>query len=288
MEIICAARSENILGEGPLWDSERATLYWVDIVRGTLHWLEPDSGTTGAWQLGVRATAIALRKDSSFLLATDRGLGVFDRTTVKLKLRLHPEPERSQNRTNDGHADARGRFWFGTMRDGGEERTGALYRLDSDWSCTRVLDGLGIPNTLLCTPDCATLYFADSKDTVLYKFSVDRAGNLSERRVFARGDESAGTPDGSALDEHGFLWNAQWGGSRIVRYAPDGSIDRIVALPVRQPTSCAFGGRALSTLFVTSARQGLDGEQLSRAPLSGNLFAFAPGVRGQPMPIFGG
>jgi L-arabinonolactonase len=288
MEIACIARCENILGEGPLWDAENALLYWVDIVRGTLHWLELDNRKMGAWQLPARASAIALRQDGTLLLATDRGFAVFDRTTAKLSLRLHPEPERTGNRANDGHADAKGRFWMGTMDDSGEARTGAVYRLDPDWTCTRVLDGVGIPNTLLCTPNCRTLYLADSKESALYTFSVDGLGNLSERRLLAKTHETGGTPDGSAMDEHGYLWNAQWGASRVVRYAPDGSVDRIVSLPIPQPTSCAFAGRDLSTLFITSARQGLSDEALNRYPLSGNLFAFAPGVSGLRSPMFGG
>jgi L-arabinonolactonase len=288
MEIACLARCENLLGEGPLWDAETSTLYWVDIVRRTLHWLELDSKKTGAWQLSMRASALALRKDSSLLLATDLGFAIFERATAELSLRFHPEPERKGNRTNDGHADARGRFWVGTMDDKGEGRTGAVYRLDPDWSCTRVLDGLGIPNTLVSTPDCRTLYVADSKDSTLYSFVVDSSGNLSDRRVFATTQEADRTPDGSALDERGFLWNAEWGGSRIVRYAPDGSIDRIVNLPIPQPTSCVFGGPDLATLFVTSARQDLSERTLAQHPLSGNLFAFTPGVRGRPAPVFGG
>ena len=288
MQVVCLARCENILGEGPLWDASRGALYWVDIVRGTLHWLEPDNNKAGAWQLQVRATAMALRKDDTLLLATDRGFGIFDRTTGEVSLRLHPEPERASNRSNDGHADAKGRFWAGTMADQGDARTGAVYRLDPDWTCTRVLDGLGIPNTLLSTPDCTALYVADSKDSALYRFSVDPSGALSERRLFAHTRSTRATPDGSAMDEHGFLWNAQWGGSRIVRYAPDGSVDRIVELPVEQPTSCAFGGHDLSTLFITSARQGLSQQALARHPLSGNLFAIVPGVRGHSTPVFGG
>jgi sugar lactone lactonase YvrE len=151
-----------------------------------------------------------------------------------------------------------------------------------------VLDGLGIPNTVLCTRSGETLFLADSKDAELYSFAVSSSGALGRQRLFAQTREENCTPDGSALDEHGYLWNAQWGGSRIVRYAPDGSVDRVVPLPVEQPTSCVFGGSNLSTLFITSAREGLSEEALARHPLSGNVFAFDPGVRGVPAPIFRG
>jgi L-arabinonolactonase len=288
MEIACIARCENLLGEGPLWDADRGLLFWVDIAQRVFHWLEPDSGKAGSWPLTARASAMALREDGTLLLATDCGFAIFDARSGKMRIRMELEPERGSNRTNDGHADGNGRFWIGTMHAEAQARSGGLYRLDPDWTCTRVLDRLGIPNTVLCTHDGGTLFLADSKDAELYSFAVNSSGALERQRLFARTREENCTPDGSALDEHGYLWNAQWGGSRIVRYAPDGSVDRVVRLPVEQPTSCVFGGSNLSTLFITSAREGLSAEALARRPLSGNVFAFDPGVRGVPAPLFRG
>jgi sugar lactone lactonase YvrE len=114
-----------------------------------------------------------------------------------------------------------------------------------------------------------------------------RTGALSNKRVFAE-TRGAGAPDGSAVDVEGYLWNAQWGGWRIVRYAPDGAIDRIVEAPVEQPSSCAFGGADLATLYVTSAREGLSEAALAAQPQAGGLFAFRPGVTGLALPSFAG
>ena len=288
MSIKCVVQTDNVLGEGPLWDAERAVLYWVDIANCKIHWLDHRNGNTGSWRLSARASALALRKDGSLLVATDQGFGVFDTVSGTLSVRLNPEPERMGNRSNDGHADALGRFWVGTMDNSEQIRSGAVYRLDPDWTCTRMLDGLGIPNGVICTPDCTTLFVAESKDCEIYSVSLDHSDRLSGVRLFAHTHDAGCTPDGAALDEEGFLWNAQWGGSRIVRYAPTGAVDRIVTLPVEQPTSCAFGGPDLSTLFVTSARQGLSPEELARQPLAGSLLSFRPGVRGIQTYRFGG
>jgi L-arabinonolactonase len=288
MQVICAVQCENILGEGPLWHAQHDRLYWADIAERKIHWLEHDSGRTGSWTLPVRVSAIGMRRNGGLLLATDRGFAVFDTLTEDLNIRLHPEPDRSGNRPNDGHADAMGRFWVGTMDDAEEAWSGAVYRLDPDWNCTRVLDGLGVPNTLVCTPDCTTLFLAESRNCELFRMAVDPSGRLHDRRRIASTVADGCTPDGSAIDEEGFLWNAQWGGSRIVRYSPNGVVDRIVTLPVEQPTSCAFGGSDLSTLFITTARKGLSSDALTRQPWAGAVLAFRPGVCGVPAPCFGG
>ncbi len=288
IEAAIAVKRENVLGEGPVWSAADGRLYWVDIQQRLLEWLCPRTGETGNWQLDCRASALAPREQGGFLLATERGLAVFDPKTGKAEFVYHPEPERSWNRSNDGHADSKGRFWFGTMDDTEQQSSGAVYRLDRDWRCTRVLDGLGIPNTLVCTPDCARLYVADSREQLLFACDLDADGAILERSVFASTAGERATPDGSALDEQGYLWNAQWGGWRIVRYAPDGSIDRIMPLPVEQPTSCAFGGDDLATLFITSARAGLSDEALRRQPMAGNVLSCRPGVAGTLSPSFAG
>jgi L-arabinonolactonase len=288
MQIVSSAERENALGEGPIWQSMEERLYWVDIDRGTLEWLDPRTGEAGQWRLNCRASAIALRAKGGLLLATDKGFAVFDTETARMQIVHHPEPDRTWNRSNDGHADAKGRFWLGTMDDRQRQRSGAVYRLEPDWSCTRVLDGLGIPNTLVCTEECDRLYIADSQDQIICSYDVEpESGELGARHLYAE-TRGAAVPDGSALDSDGFLWNAQWGGWRIVRYAADGTIDRVVSLPVERPTSCAFGGGDLSVLYVTTARKGLSAEALRDQPLAGSLLSFTPGVRGIPTPMFGG
>ena len=284
-----AARRRNVLGEGVCWEPRRERLYWVDILSRRLEWLNPQSGESGAWTLDVKPSVIAPLADGGLILGTSKGVIIFDPTTGDVEHLFELEPDRPNNRTNDGGVDRQGRFWLGTMADGGPENSGAVYRIDRDWTATRVIDGLGIPNTLQISPDGRTLYVADSRAKVIWAYDLDpKTGALGYRHVFADTKGQEPTPDGSAVDVEGCLWNAQWGGSRIVRYTPDGEIDRIVETPVSQPTKCAFGGPGLATLYVTSAREGLSEAQLEAEPLAGSLFRFDPGVRGLAAVPFGG
>ena len=289
-EVVCAVRRENLLGEGPVWDARAGRLYWVDIKGRRLEWLAPATGATGGVDVDRQVTAVAPRRGGPGLVAaTESGVGVIDPETGAYVQRLDPEPDRPHNRANDGNVDIAGRFWFGTMDDRETGSAGALYRLDADWTCTRILDGLGISNTLVCSPDGRILYVADSLAGRIDSLTIDPVtGAAGERRPFinTRGRDCA--PDGSAVDAEGYVWNAQWGGARIVRYAPDGSVDRIVPMPVDQPTSCAFGGKDLATLFVTTARKSLSDAALARQPLAGSLLSFRPGVTGLPLPPFAG
>ena len=118
---------------------------------------------------------------------------------------------------------------------------------------TPMLDRIIVPNSVAFSPDDRTLYFADTRAYTIWAFDFDIAvGAIANRRVFAQTMPPA-RPDGACVDADGFLWSAKYAGSRIVRYAPDGRIDRIVELPVSHPTCCCFGGDDLQTLYVTSA-----------------------------------
>lgn len=286
-DVVCVADSRCELGEGPLWDVARGRLWWVDIKGRRLHWLHAESGERDGVDVQVMPAAMALRGDGTLLLACERGVGVLDATGGAFELRTPLEPDRPRNRANDGKTDGLGRFWVGTMDDAEQADSGALYRVDRDWTACRVADGLGIPNTVTHTREGDTLILADSRYGVLTALPVLADGTLAEGRLFARAEDRA-SPDGSAIDAEGFLWNAQWGGSRVVRYAPDGSVDRTVAMPVSQPTSCAFGGPGLRTLYVTSARVGLTADQLKLESQAGGVFALDPGVAGWPIAAFAG
>ncbi|HEX5378578.1 MAG TPA: SMP-30/gluconolactonase/LRE family protein [Phenylobacterium sp.] len=277
----------DILGEGPLWSPADRRLYWFDIQGRKLRWVHHDGGSPGHLDLPMRASAAATRTSGGLILATELGLYACDPLAGSLAP-LVPMTFPEGFRTNDGKIDVRGRFWWSTMDDDHGARPGGLFRTDPDLSTRQVLDDLHIANTVSCSPDGATLYVADSRRATLYAHDISADGQLGPRRVFAQTQGGPGVPDGSAVDAQGFLWNAQWGAARIVRYAPDGSIDRVVAAPVAQPSSCAFGGPDLATLYVTSARQGLSPADLAAQPLAGSLFAFEPGVTGLPLPAFAG
>ena len=280
-------RAQNRLGEGPCWDPATERLYWFDIKERRLFWISHESGQTGSWDLPVRASAAAVRQGGGLLVATEQGICDFDTASGALTPRL-PIALEPGFRTNDGKIDVAGRFWWSTMDDDGGKRPGRLYRYDPDGRCSEQVSAVSIANTVSCSPDGRTFYLADSAEQILYAYDMDEAGDLGERRVFIHTRGEDGSPDGSAVDAEGFVWNAQWGAWRVVRYAPDGRIDRIVSVPVEQPSSCAFGGPDLTTMYVTSAHDGLSVDALSLQPLAGALFSFDAGVKGLPLPAFKG
>ena len=287
-EVECVVKSGDQLGEGPCWSAAEQRLYWFDIKGRKLSWFAPADGACGAWPLPLRASAAAPRATGGLILASEAGVAAFDTATGELSI-LEPVELETGFRSNDGKIDALGRFWWSVMDDEGGRRPGHVYCKAPGQPSRRVLGGIHIPNTLAVSADCATLYIADSKRQTLFAHAVEAAClELGEAREFAHTRGEDGTPDGSALDAEGFLWNAQWGAWRVVRYAPDGRIDRIVPMPVEQPTSCAFGGPDLDVLFVTSARDELSDEALTKQPLAGGLFALRPGVAGLPLPAFEG
>lgn len=288
-EIRCAVEGRDILGEGPCWDAAAGRLYWFDIKGRRLNWHEPAAGSAGSYELPVRASVAVPRRRGGLLIVAEDGVSAFDPATGRMELYEPIEPLEPGFRSNDGKIDVNGRLWWSVMDDDGGKRPGHVYRLEPGAASIRLIEGVHIANTVCCSPDGRILYLADSARQTIYAYAMDpKTGALGERRVFAHTRGQPGSPDGSAVDADGFLWNAEWGGWRLVRYAPDGSIDRTVDLPVQQPASCAFGGEGLDTLFITTAREDLSDEALARQPLAGSLLAFEPGVKGLALPAFDG
>jgi L-arabinonolactonase len=241
------------------------------------------------WTMPERIGSFALREQGGLVVAFASGFAFLNLETGAVERLAAPEAAMPRNRFNDGKCDRRGRFWAGTMDDRLSEHSGALYRFDPDRSCHRMDSNIGISNSLAWSPDDRRFYFADTMDRAIYVYDFDLDGGaIANKRVFCTTEGQPGSPDGSTIDAEGFLWNAQWDGWRLVRYAPDGRIDRIVELPVQKPTSCMFGGEDLSILYVTSAVWDLAGEALSAQPQAGGLFALDVGVRGLPEPRFAG
>jgi len=281
----------NTLGEGILWCEREQALYWTDIQAAALWRHRPADGETRRWDMPERLGCLALcEADGWLLLGLASRLAFFHPEDETLLPIVDVEPD-LPTRLNDGACDREGRFVFGTLHEpvAGEARQpiGAFYRLNADLTLQRLnLPGVGISNSVAFSPDGSTMYFCDSPSRVIR--SCDYGERCGEPQAFALVDDDRGEPDGSAVDAEGFLWNAQWGLGRVVRYAPDGRVDRIVAVPAAQPTRPAFGGAQLDTLYVTSARDGLSAEALAAQPLAGALFAADGGVSGLPEPRFRG
>ena len=275
-----AAAIPCILGEGPVWDEREQALYWVDIEGCRVHRLEWPGEALRSWTLPDRVGALVPRERGGFVCAMAGGIALADAGFGALAWLGRPEAHLPGNRFNDGKCDRDGRFWTGTMDEAARLPSGALYRVDHDGSVTAMRAGVCVSNSLCWSPDGTVLYFADSPTRTIHRFDYNRAsGSLAGEAVFARTPPGA-VPDGATVDCEGFVWNAEWDGARLCRYAPDGRLVQAVELPVSRPTSCAFGGPDLATLFVTTARYGLTDGQLAAQPRAGMLLALRPSVRG--------
>jgi sugar lactone lactonase YvrE len=288
-QVDCVHAGANVLGESPVWSVREQALYWVDSRGPAIHKLDAASGKVRSWKLPETVGSIVLRKAGGLVAATKSGFHFFSTETGVLTKIADPESHLADNRFNDGRCDRRGRYWSGTMSDAHRHPVGTLYCLLPDLTVRAFKTGIIVPNSLCWSPDDRTMYFADTYKTTIwaYDYDLDR-GEMSNERVFVDASGRAGRPDGSTVDAEGYLWNAEYGGARVVRYTPQGQIDRTVELPVTAVTSCAFGGPLLDTLYITTATQRLTPEQLAAQPLAGGLFAAKVGVSGLPEPAFAG
>ena len=279
--------STDILGECPVWSAAQQALFWVDVRRPSLQRRESATGRLTVWPMPDLIGSFALQPDGQVIIALRHGIVRFDLDRKVIEMLAEPHNQ-STMRFNDGKCDRQGRFWAGSMDDVGRGPVGTLYRLDAH-GCTPVVLGISVPNSLCWSPDGQTMYFADGQEPVIWAFPFDtRSGTVGPRRRFAHLAPGTGIPDGATVDAEGFLWSAQYGGSCITRYRPDGVVDRVIPLPITQPTSCAFGGPNLDTLFITTASQRLSPEELAAQGWAGALLAIQPGVCGLPEPDYTG
>ncbi|MCX7868638.1 MAG: SMP-30/gluconolactonase/LRE family protein, partial [Terrimicrobiaceae bacterium] len=270
----CLADTACQLGEGPDWDAGSGRLYWVDILAGTLHFLDSDWRTRGALEFGEPLCAVSPEQEGGLLLAAfAKRLAILDPSSGKITQLAEVEPQLPHNRCNDGKRDPAGRFWIGTMSTRGENGAGALYRWDpASRSLDRILEGLTISNGLDWSSSQRTMFFTDSPAREVWAFDFDPATSaISNRRTVVRVPPELGVPDGLCVAEDDTLWVAHWGAGCVCRWDPaNGHLIEKVLTGCPHTTSCCLGpdGR----LFITTARAGLDAEALARAPLSGAVF----------------
>jgi sugar lactone lactonase YvrE len=280
---------EGAVLEGPVWCPIERALWLADILGPTLFRHDPATGETRRWTLPSALGSFALRRAGGLVLALRSGIHGFDPATGRLEKWLDAPYDTATTRFNDGRCDHDGRFFVTSMFEPRDRPAAALHRLDPDRRLHVVADGITIGNGLAVTPDGRGLFLADSPTGRVERFTLDRAtGALADRRPFVTLPPGAGRPDGAAIDREGGYWVAGIGGWNLLRFLPDGRLDRRVALPVRWPTMPAFGGPELKTLYVTSLRHGQSPADLAASPLAGRLFALDIDVPGLPEPRFAG
>jgi sugar lactone lactonase YvrE len=286
-ELVLDAKAQ--LGEGALWQAEEQRLYWVDIEGKTLHIFDPASGEDREIQVGQRIGTVVPTADGQVLVALQNGIHRLNPATGQMRFVTNPLPN-ADMRFNDGKCDPFGRFWVGSMHLEQKERAASLYRMEADGSMEEVLQGITVSNGLVWSQDQQTMFYIDSPTRKIQAFDFEPgSGALSGRRIVAEVPKEAGYPDGMAIDAEGKLWVAHWGGNAVIRWDPaNGQMMQKIIVPAPHVTSCAFGGKQLETLYITTAREGLDDKQLKEFPESGGIFALNPGIRGLPTYTFRG
>lgn len=284
----CVIPGQEFLGEGPHWDAATGRLHWVDILAPAIVSGDPATGERVETALPELVGSVIPRRSGGLVCATETGIKIAGPDGSLLPF-SPVEGDVPGNRLNDAKCDSRGRLWVGSLAIDTTPGKGALWRVDPDGSAHLMDRGFHISNGIGWSPDDRLMYFTDSGKRTIWVYDFDaEKGEISNRRIFAEVDAATGIPDGLAVDVEGGVWSAIWDGWNVTRFAPDGQIDRVVSLPVPRPTSVAFGGADLATMFVTTARIRLSAAILAEAPLSGSILAFDPGVRGQPVSAFAG
>ena len=270
------------VGESPVWRAAEGALYWVDITKRLIHRLVIGKGPAECWRTEEMVACIAFDRRGNLVAGMQTGifaLQLAEQGAVFATRLASPAFAMPDMRFNDGRCDRQGRFWAGTMHMDipAGHAVGGLYRYDSTSGITGpVQDGLYTQNGLGFSPDGKRMYLSDShpKARVIWRFDYDiDEGVPHDRQVFVDMREQPGRPDGAAVDEDGCYWTCAADGARVMRFTPQGKLDRHVEVPVPKPTMCAFGGPDLDTMYITS--------------IAGPVFAVRPGVRGLAEPEFG-
>lgn len=280
VELIVDAKA--MLGEGPVWDEKKQTLYWLDILEKRIY-----AGVELFAQLDDLIGCFAVQKNGNFLLGKRASFVDFEPASSRQSV-LASVNESATNRINDGKCDPAGRFIAGTMDMNEKDPTGSLYSFDGS-KVTRLLDGIRISNGLTWSTDFKTFYYNDTPTLEVKAFDYDLAsGQIANPRIAIRVPEALGWPDGMTSDTEGNLWIAMWGGAKVTRWDPrTGQLLEQIPVPALQSSSVVFGGKNRNELYITSARKGMSEADLQKYPLSGGLFKVVTKYEGMPMFQFG-
>jgi sugar lactone lactonase YvrE len=286
-QVDVAVHARADVGEGPHWDPGSQSLWFVDLTAGTVLRYGYSNGSLATFSVGQEVGAVIPRQGGGLVLAVRDGIATASDAGEDFQIRAPIEFDESGNRMNDAKCDAAGRLFAGTTAFDFAFGAGALYRIDADWSWEAVVPEVTTSNGTAWSPDGSRMYYIDSARQSVDAFDYDVTSGAISNRIRLVTIED-GIPDGMTVDAEGNLWVACFGGSAVRCYSPMGKQVGQIALPVRQVTSCAFGGPDHSELFVTSARYRMTAEQLADEPLAGATFVARPGVVGVPAAHFAG
>jgi sugar lactone lactonase YvrE len=287
-EVRVVADYGDLCGEGPVWDADSGCLFWTDIEGHRFYRYHQASDKHEIVKQGLEIAGYCRNRAGGFVIANSGGIWLWDGADGLRLIADHVENSKCQ--MNDAIADPEGRFFAGSnfYDPDREYELGKLIRVDTDGSAHVADEGFHLPNGLAFSPDETILYFTDSVGRRIYAYNYDRqAGDLRNRRVIVQIPDDEGLPDGLTVDAEGFLWSAQWYGSSLVRYDPEGKVERRISFPAKQISSVAFGGKDLSDIFVTSAGKSWPSPVMPKSydAVSGNfggqLYCVTLGIQGK-------
>ncbi len=288
MDIDVAMPGSATIGESPTWVGAEKAIYWIDVKAPALYRLQVETNQQTTWNMPSDIGGFALNGDSTgAVVALRQGLHSVDFHSGRVTPLAPPPFDPARFRFNEGACDSRGRFWIGVMFDPlnpdavDDQDMSSLHSFTLRDGYRREPDAATLHNGIAWSPDGSVMYLSHSQSGTIYQYAYDLpSGRMSDKQIFAEIPKEQGVPDGAAVDTDGGYWCALHGAGRVRRYLPDGRVDCDIALPVSQPTMCAFGGDGLADLYMTSATDGLSAEQRGSEPLAGSIFRARTGRRG--------
>jgi xylono-1,5-lactonase len=273
----CIWDAKAELGEGAFWHEQEQAFYWVDIIRSQLHRYRQSSDGESqkeSWDFPGSLSSVIACSEGGLLATFANGVAHIDVDTGEVTELHNIESELANNRFNDGCADTRGNYWFGSMDNLQSNNSGNFYRLRATGEITQItqFNDICITNGPTFSADGLWGYFTDTVAGKIFRVGVCDTGINGDPELHIEFGEGDGHPDGMCTDSEGFLWVCHWGGARVTRFNPAGEVDRVVSLPVPNVTKCAFGGPDLKTLYITTAATGLSEQEKTHAPLAGGVF----------------
>ena len=277
------------LGEGSFWNHKSQELYWVDIEGKMLHIYDPKTKQNRSFEMPSKIGTVVPKNSDEAIVALQDGVYIFNTKTGDITLLSDIENDKPQNRFNDGKCDPSGRMWVGSMALDEEKYSGNLYMIDESGKTELKIDSITISNGIVWTSDQKTMYYIDTPTANIRAYDFDaHTGKIYNERVAVKVNDSLGFPDGMAIDEENMLWVGMWNGNAVIRFDPTtGKQISKIEVPAHNVTSCAFGGKNLDTLYITTARVDMSTEEHIQYPLAGSLFKAFPGVKGVKSTFFG-
>ncbi len=270
------------LGEGPIWCWKEKKLYWVDINANGFYRLDPGSGNYEHVPIDPALSSIAVREEGGFIAAAWDRLILIDTKSDTYTTIKDSSVDTEIVRYNDGAAGPGGAYWIGTMEWQKGEYRGVLYRYSADYGMVIAESEIGTSNGIGWSLDNKTMYYTDSSRKTIYQYDFDAAsGEIENRRVFLAAEEGDGSPDGLCVDSEGCIWSAFFRGSAVIRFDPAGKEMERITVDAPHVTSCCFGGSDLMTLYITTARTGMNNKELEQFPSAGDLFVYHSDVAGR-------